>query len=349
MKKYYPILVSKKGEIVALQRMEQNVKDEISPIIEIVEDTIIKKLKTGGFEYKDDLKKFFETHWSFFGNQIIIDFSLFKRWDLHRDNVRKLLIHLIKYGVNIVPAIQKGGSKIYKEIVKELISEYGCNVCLRTSIKIDAFFEFNNDIINCIKEFGLKPNQIFLLFDIGDIDNSNYETFSKKTATTIDNLKHPLKEWADIIVSSSSFPENLTGFSVSPPVSGITRYEWESWKIINTGNRNGVVKYGDYGTKAAFYADVRFAGTVSLKYTTKEKYLIFRGEKTDNHELGHGQFIKHAKDLVKHDNYSGKDFCWGDLRYYEISIQDLDGKPGNATNWVQFSQNHHITLMNSIL
>ena len=349
MKKYYPILISKKGEIVALQRLEQNVKDEICPILEIVENTIIKNQKNGGFEYKDDLEKFFKTHWSFFGNQIIIDFSLFDRWDIHRDKIRNLLIYLTTSGVNIIPAIQKGSSKIYKDIVKELIDEYSSKVCLRTSIAIDGFFEFNNDIENFRKEFRVKPNQTILLLDLGDIYNVNFQNYSNKTAFTIDSLKYPLKDWADVVVVSSSFPENLTNFSVSPPEGRIKRYEWESWKIINSENRLNAIKYGDYGTKAALYADVGFAGTVSLKYAAKEDYLIFRGELTEKHKLGHGQFIQHTKDLVKNINYSGKDFSWGDLRYYEISTQYLDGKPGNSTNWVQYGQNHHLTLMHSIL
>ena len=352
MKKYFPILVSKKGEIVALQHLEQNVKDEISPVIEVIDASIIKKNKNGGFEYKNDLEKFFKTHWSFFGNQVIMDFSLFQRWDLHSEKIRELLIYLINSGVNIVPSIQKNSSKIYSEIVKELVDDYSCNVCVRTSILLDGFYQFNNDIKELGVGFKIRPKNIVLLLDLTEVTIDNYKSSTDRAISTIESLNYPISEWSDVIVASSSFPENLTDFLVSPPERRIKRYEWESWKIIASLDSLKEVKYGDYGTKSAIYTEVGFAGTISLKYSCKEEYIIYRGELTVNHRLGHKQFIKHSQYLVKNESYSSKEFSWGDLRYYEISLQDYEddtAKSGNTTNWVQFSQNHHLTLMHSIL
>lgn len=352
MKKYYPILVSKKGEIVALQHLEQNVKDGVSPIIEVLEQSLIKPLKSGGFEYKDDLVKFIRTHWSFFGNQIILDFSLFKRWDVHGEKVNQIITFLIKSGVNVIPCIQRNSSKIYCDIVKGLIKEYGCKVCIRTSVIKDGFFEYNKELKRFTSEYKVKPNNIILLLDLGDIGHDNYKNLTDKAILTIQGLNVPINEWNDIVVSSSSFPENLSDFSISPPERRIMRYEWESWKLINSSENLGLVKYSDYGIKSAVYVDVSFAGTISLKYSCKNEYMVFRGALTTEHRLGHRQYIRHCQDLIENKDYSGRDFCWGDLRFYEIGTQDYEdikSKTGNTTNWVQFSQNHHISLMYSIL
>ncbi|MGE5944076.1 MAG: beta family protein [Flavobacteriales bacterium] len=352
MKKYYPILVSKKGEIVALQHLEQSVKDEVSPIIEVIESSFVKVLKNNEFEYKDDLIKFFKTHWTFFGNQVVMDFSLLKKWDLHGAKVKQIIISMIKSGVNVVMAIQRNSSKIYCDIVKELINEYSCKVCIRTSVFKDGFFEYNKDLKRFASEYKIKPDNTILLLDLEDLDHDNYKSLTDKAISTIRLLDNPISEWADVIVSSSSFPENLSGFNVSPPEQRIKRYEWKIWELINSLNDLNGIKYGDYGVKSAAFVEANFAGTISLKYSSLNEYIIYRGVLTTDHKLGHRQFIRHCQDLVENKDYSGKDFSWGDLRYFEISVQDyedIQSKTGNTTNWVQFSQNHHITLMHSIL
>lgn len=352
MKKYFPILISKKGEIVALQHLEQSVKDEVSPVIEVIDSSIMKILKSGGYEYKNDLEKFFRTHWSFFGNQIIMDFSLFQRWDLHKEKIRKLLHFLLNSGVNVIPAIEKNSSKIYTDIVKELVKDYNCDICIKESVLKDGFFDFNNDVNSLAKEYGISEKNILLILDLKDIDDYSYKSLTEKAIKAIKSLNTEVADWKDIVVASSSFPENLSNFSVSPPEHRIHRYEWEVWKIITSMDSIKGVKYGDYGAKSARYVEVSFPGTISLKYTGLDSFVIFRGKLTTYHELGHRQFIKHCQELIKNESYSKKEFCWGDLRYYQTGSQDYEdvtSKTGNTTQWVQFCQNHHISLMHSIL
>lgn len=276
-------------------------------------------------------------------------FSLFDGWSLHVDQIKTLLINLIVSGVNIVLSIQKNSSSIYSSMVKELINNFNCDICIRTSNSSGGFLTFNEDIIELSSEYGVSSNNIVLLLDFGQITRDNYNIIATVAGRTILSLDASIKEWKNIVFASSSFPMSLTDFKVSKSGQRIKRYEWEAWKTIISSDALKGVKYGDYGTKSAIYADVTYQGSVSLKYTDKEDYVIYRGEITVNHRHGHGQFITHSKSLKSSQSYSGNDFSWGDLRYYEISLQDIDGKPGNATNWVQFSQNHHITLMHSIL
>ena len=72
-----------------------------------------------------------------------------------------------------------------------------------------------------------------------------------------------------------------------------------------------------------------------------------------NHIKGNGQFIDHAKALLNSLFYSGNVFSWGDGRIYEIANQDHleenKRKSGNLRTWVEISQNHHITLIDSLL
>ncbi|WP_414649380.1 beta family protein, partial [Chitinophaga sp.] len=51
-------------------------------------------------------------------------------------------------------------------------------------------------------------------------------------------------------------------------------------------------------------------------------------------------------------DYSGLTFSWGDDRidfYARQVLTDPNRKTGNARSWVEISQNHHITLLHSLL
>lgn len=357
MKKCYPILLSKKGEIVALQYLAQNVKDEISPVIEIVQASIEKKEKQKSgppkIVYKEDLEAFLKTHWSFFGNQIVFDFSLFPNIATKIDDVEKLIISLLKSGVNIIPAIQINSNSEYVKLVKTLIREYRVNVCFRTSEGSGGFDNFKDETTKLMQEISVAdPARILLLLDLGYATKDKVNIFGTIGKMSIRSLPHQVSKWLDVVLASSSFPENLGQLRVSSNCHLLPRHEWTIWNNVKKEVDLGDVKYGDFGTKHPFFEEANFAGTISIKYTTEENFLVFKGVKTEEHHDGHGQYITHCQKLTKMQEYSGKDFSWGDLRIHEISLENIkddERKTGSSTTWVQISQNHHVTLLHHLL
>lgn len=352
MKNYYPILVSKSGETVALQHLEQKVKDEICPIIEVISSTLVKykedkETKVETMHYSDKFEKFLRTHWSFFDNKVILDFSKFENFFQHRDYINSMLIRLINNGVNIALAVQVNSNGDLKDIIRNLADVFTCDVCFRFSNDSGGFLNMNNDLESMMEDCNVEMEDSYLLMDLGQIERNTYNTVGLSAGTQLQNLDYDTSDFKSVIVSSSSFPSGLSNFESRDEPHKIVRYEWALFHNLKAAIND--IKYGDYGTKAAFFKEVSYQGSVSLKYSTPKEFLIFRGQRTTDHHLGHGQFIVHAGNLVQHDGYSGNDFSWGDIKYHEISNKDQNGKPGNSTNWVQFSQNHHITLMNSIL
>ncbi len=107
------------------------------------------------------------------------------------------------------------------------------------------------------------------------------------------------------------------------------------------------MKYGDYGTKNPIYAEVGFLGTSSIKYTTEDHFVIYRGELPQNHPRGMSQYIDKAIQLIATDYYSGREFSWGDEKIYIIATEN--NRSGNPKTWVEISQNHHITILSSLL
>lgn len=351
MKKYYPILISKEGEMVCLRHLTQEVKDNVCPVIQVLKTTLLKledkKDDASSLVYDKSFEENLGIHWSFPGNKVILDFSLFDDLSKHIRTVKKLINNLIAKGVEVIPTVQINSPPVYLDLIQDLITSSNTQICLRASYKT-GIISFPNEVPDLLARISGKPNNAVLLIDLGVASETNKVMLAEMAVLTIQKL--PKNKWLDIVVASGSFPQDLTYVTPSDKVHHLPRFEWEAWRELNKHQKG--VKYGDYGTKYPVHSDAPYAGTVSIKYSTETSFVIFKGKLAKEHKHGNGQYITHAKKLVASDDYSGDDFSWGDSRILEISRQNLEDeetKPGNPATWVKISQNHHITLMDSLL
>ncbi len=357
MKKYYPILLSKTGELIALHYLAQKVKQDICPVIEMLENTIYKAVKvkkepTGEYKYDDFFEKTLTEHWSFSKNDIILDVSLFDVTSSNIALIKRIFNNLLKAGVNVIPAVQKNSERIYLDLVEELIRKYECKICIRTSNSSGGYLNMNKPVTEMLKRLNISTNNTILLVDIGQVTKEDYNDKAAIAGFAIEKLTTPVNEWSAVVVSSGSFPKDLTDFAVSDKPHKLRRYEKDVFQELITSPALTKIKYGDYGTKNAIYEEANFAGSISVKYTTDDNYVIYRGKLSGDHIHGHGQYITHAKSLVRSTDYSGSAFSWGDSKIDEISRQDVNAEkknPGSPQTWVEYSQNHHVTLLHSIL
>ncbi|MFD2968545.1 beta family protein [Sphingobacterium bambusae] len=338
MKKYYPILLSKSGELVALKNIFDEVKGGVSPIIQVLPGTDSKVLD------------FARDHWSEKNYELLIDFSLFKPFD--EEKIANLIDGLLLIGVNAIPVISIDSDPRYLTMINKLKSTFMIDrVAIRLISNNGDFLKINENIESLLTDVWLERPEVLLILDFGLINKGNTDYFTTIATKIIPSL-HAVEDFSSIIISSGSFPENLTNFLPSPNFYLIERYEWTFWKNLkSTSEYSHLISYSDYGTKNPVYVDANFAGTCSVKYTLEESYLIYRGEKSNNHPNGHGQFIDFANSLILSPEYSGETFSWGDGRVMEIAREKgkKDPKPGSLESWVQISQNHHISLIHHLL
>ncbi|CAF3384529.1 unnamed protein product [Rotaria sp. Silwood2] len=362
MKKYYPILISKQGELTAIQHLTQDVKDNICPVIEILEEILEKKIRlTKGMpkdtprqkKYNDLLEKTLYTHWSFDGNKIIFDFTYFNFANGKFEVIKNVINSLLARKVNIIFAVQSNSEAQYLDSVKEWIKKYKINVCIRISRTIGNGFDgCNKDASELLERLNISSRNVMLLIDLGYANKDNFDLLfsTAKYATLL--LTQKKKDWMGIIISSGSFPKDLSEFKTPNSVYTIKRYEWSIWEKIKKDEDFPLIKYGDYGTKYPIYEDAGYAGTISIRYTVDGNFFIYKGQKTDLHTDGHGQYISHCKKLTATEDYFGKDFSWGDMKIDEISKETIKNNKlvtGSAGTWVSISQNHHITHLHEIL
>lgn len=339
MKKYFPFLLAKAGEFTALTHLQLNVKQEIAPIIQTLD---------GSF---DKVEAFGVNHWNFKGNKLFIDFTFLSLFD--RSETKLLLDSLIKASVNVIPVLQKDSDIQLKNLVKTFfvngkISEIG----IKTLHSITDTTDTEKDVSAILGSIGIDKSKATLLFDLGFVGANSYKGLATSLSSKLKKLKDS-SDYMNIVVTSSSFPIDLTQVTPAGKAHKLPRYEWLLWKSLTSDAQiSKLITYGDYGAKHPTFSDSGFPGTCSIKYTLQDDFLIYKGKLSKEHPDGNGQYITFAKLLVKSSDYSGPTFSWGDNRidfFASQSIADPKRKTGNSTSWVEISQNHHITMLHSLL
>lgn len=150
-------------------------------------------------------------------------------------------------------------------------------------------------------------------------------------------------EIASVVVLAGVFPADLARYSVG--VASEPRAEWQTWwqEHVATPAGERLLAFGDYTTQCARYKpSPEVPGSVSLRYTTDDATLVFRGRQSNSSTgLGHEQMHGHCRLLVNRPDYDGARFSRGDHRVH--CWTDLSNGPGNAMQWRTASIVHHIT------
>lgn len=328
-KKYFPILVAKAGELAALSHLQQEIKNEICPVIQVL-DLNYEKLNT------------FLHNWNFTDNEIFLDFSILTS-NSSRD-FENFFRGLLERGVNFSPVINHSDSADYTHCVHEFL----LNNLLRECVIRCKNFNIESHRNQIIRDFSIGSEQISVIIDCGYITDTSL-AISVESAISHISSSASLKQ---IIISAGSFPVDL-GSIIQNSITHLTRFEWNFWNLIK---QNTIIDcpiyYSDYGTKHPTHRESHFRGSCSIKYSTELEFVVFRGMVPGSDNLGNNQYIVHSRNLVKSNFYSGVGFSWADDRIHHYSSLDENNhrsQPGSSQTWVEISQNHHITLLTRLL
>lgn len=264
--KYYPILLSKAGEFKALHELAPKVKNEISPVIEVLNGTIAK------------IEASLRADWAFQANQVLLDFSNYgpiTAADISSFNT--LFSNLIGASVNAVPVIQNNSPANYITLVHSLVAKHHCNICIRASNASDGLTGLNTKVANQMAAVGVTRTNTILLIDLGYAEDHNYRLLTATASSLLTGVPQR-KQWVDIVLASGSFPPDVSHLSASSTAHRQTRYEWNIYNDLLADTTLFGTKYGDYGNKHPIYGgEANFAGSCSVKYTVEDEFVIYRG------------------------------------------------------------------------
>lgn len=332
---YAPILKWKKGEQETLKQLDDKQKKVILPIIELTDysepETIIKDLKDC-YSYPVYL------------DTIIAD-----------EDDRDFLITIVDEGhkndIDIYPIC-------YVDDLADLfikLPDHTNRLGIKIPVPEDIESPTYKNIFSLLKKFQNDYNILLdIILDLDFIEDKKDANRQYRDVKEILN-KHLLNEdfYNLVIVSSTSFPENLSSVPAGGKVNyygfDFLIYKKLSEHFYTTDIKNSLV-YSDYGVTKYTGSDIdfsklRYGILPKVKYTLDESYLVLKGERDHTTRKLIKDYVDLSKEIFESHYYCGENFSFGDLEIKERALGLNKKGPGSNTNWVTISANHHIAVV----
>ncbi|MDJ1504984.1 beta family protein [Xanthocytophaga agilis] len=379
---YSPVMKLRASEMQALKMLSTPVKENIIPVIQLlpIKDEI-EQLKYLSTRVRELLGAFIGSNMKFYA-----DFDLIES-DSSSDlsYISKFLSMVSQQQIGFIPVITfVQESPAYLQLIKDNYLHHG--ICVKPpqyrlrTVAIDIFCNYLNDALSSyMKHFNIDESMVDILLDLNFIDHFDFDpsddgfTLPERIIQIISGISNKEK-FRSIIISGGSFPEDLTGY-VQDTETYSARHEWDIWKEIRAALPDLPLRYADYGNIHPTFNPQQEShqGTCSIKYTTEDDFLVYKGRLSNKHEDGHGQYVNKSKALLVNPVYSGPNFSWGDKMINDIangitppvktrktltrrtstrkSSNQTEPKipTGNAGQWVQFTFNHHMTKITQLM
>jgi len=360
---YIPILRWKLAERKALEKLFQQDRENLTPLIEFVMPSATTKkqgnkiviTKTSKEKLTEMLSSVADDFLKSCGqNTIFIDVHLLDS-DVRASSFEQILSSSNKLNlfsvpvIYIIPVTSTSADMATRTIAINYAKSSGHGLCIR--IDRSHFDEKNlsSHISKFITDNKLDIKNIDLLVDLGVVGQDTVTDDIVKKLAQIPNINN----WRSFIISAGAFPKNLTEF-MPGKVHELNRLDWKLWESIKDTDLSRVPFFSDYTIQCPIYDPVNIRGSVSVRYTDNDKWWIFRGkkpgvidQKTKEKGPGLEQYIDHAKTLTGESfsqHYKGANYSFGDAEITRIA-EPKNKKPGNPTTWLTVGINHHITLV----
>lgn len=345
---YVPCLKWKLGEYQAVYRLNDAIKNNFTPLIEVPEI---------GWDFeKGENIRTLEKHLELFTKRVankwgkascIIDLRCIQPSSKMQGGVQPVRFIFNKLRENCcsaIPTINLNNDNAYQQEIKTILKEDKNGLCLRISLVQASKQTLKKDIDRILEILTIQSEEIHLILDIEAPNYIPLDGFIKLIKIIISNLPY-LNKWRTFSILGTSIPE--TKSSIKKGVSILYRYEWLLYKKIIKDflkEKLRLPTFSDYvinHPRILPPLDMRlFNPSAIIKYTIDDKWFMVKGKGTKE-ENGFKQFRDLSKIIISTQHYCGPNFSYGD-DYIEKCANGNTKTPGNLTTWIQVGTNHHI-------
>ncbi|MHC4398292.1 MAG: beta family protein [Planctomycetota bacterium] len=353
-RQYIPILKGKAGEYDALVHLSPGVKPQLIPIIEVPP---IEWKYAGPLGTPSEPKRTIDEHVNEIPENIrrcwgtdlpvFIDLLHVGEYDSLANGTHPLAYvfdQCRRLGVQAIPVTGLHRSSKYQNAVIDAVQRDGQGVCIRVDRQQCASAtSLVSQLQRLLPTLNVAFGEVDLILDLGAI--SQGETSELRTIATSAVSELPnLEDWRRIALAATAMPGSVTRDMNRFSVKRIPRVEWRVWQgIAKAREVTRIPNFSDYGVNHPEYPDVDWR-EISLggkiRYTAKELWVIVKGCKLED---AGDQFHKLAQKLREQPEFCSRSFSWGDSRI--ASCANLESGPGNLTNWIAFTTNHHLRFV----
>ncbi|MBB1100141.1 hypothetical protein H5R88_08600 [Limosilactobacillus sp. WF-MT5-A] len=313
-----PVLEDKKGEIDAIDKLSNVVKENILPLFFINVPSVTPRDKNK-IENEDNVT----------ADKIINEKLETKLLKLSGLGIKRILIDMTRCK-NLETVIHYIISM--KQLDNLVIIDHN-----NFNKKSSDYIYISKDYFNLLNSKKLSKYKN-IIFDLQYIGKSNTQIVINEAMAALKNASKHSNIFLVSGVVPIAVPHN------AQPINSDDYRILRSEKIIFNAVKEQVDKkmklnYGDYTTVPPEKFEnetIQYSSTpVQIKYTEANYYYFFRNGKRS----GKYSYLPNCEKVKKLSNFN-KDHCWGDTFIWN----DKCPRKGNTTQWAAVSINHHITL-----
>lgn len=344
---YVPVLRWKRGEWLALKYLDEGVRSQITPLVEIPPSRFWPRKDEQSLDIDGRVSEIADAILESWGGSapLLVDLGLVNTSVLRTSNGGHLLSRFSdearKRGIRVIPVtglIRDGG---YQSAALDMAVQDGEGLCLRLGLDELGHAGLAEEIDSLMGEFGLSHADVDLAVDLGLVQQPAMAL--RGILSRIPNLG----AWRTFTMISGAFPRDLTGFKIG--THELPRADWLTWRNEIVGSapkQTRPPRFGDYTIQHPIFSEPPLGANVSasIRYTSDEHWIILRGEGLRKQGgTGHRQYIAHSILLRERPEYCGPGFSYGDRYIDEIATMGL--KPGSPETWIRAGVNHHVTFV----
>jgi hypothetical protein len=338
---YVPMLKSKQGEFSALKQLSDDMDSLVTPMLEC-----LPIAPDGAREHIATFSRRLVGSW-FRGKPIFLDMNKLSR-DAEMANGYEatawLYDRLDENGIQAIPVWSPGANAAVPQSIRDIAQRHDRGVCLRLPKNLFLNASSIPLIRRDIAALELEPSQIDVIVDFFQITEGELITYRDLMPLILGRIPN-LEDYRSFTLASGAFPDGPSTFR-GPGTYELPRRDWMLWSHL-ASNASQLVRmpsFGDYATifpRAEELDTSQMRPAASIKYTTEDAWIVFRGTKTSGRE-GFEQYRSLARQVVAHEKFKGTDHCSGDRRIVECA--EGISTTGNPASWVGHVMAHHITF-----
>lgn len=325
---YVPILKSKSAELNALKDLSPIEKGRVTPLIEVLPDTIPDEAK---------LKAFAKKLASAFGSKdpVFIDLS--------KIDAKKIALKQFESaGLKLIPVVSHTDKPAYHKLVGSFE-----RACLRLDVNFLFGDQSASEVKVLIESLNKKPTNIDLIIDFGTIEPNSAPRNAQAARLSLGRLPF-LNELRGIFVSATSFPSDLSGIR-RDTILRIPREDWHMFLQLRSLSQSPSIGFSDYAIQNPEVANIdpRIISISSqLRITEKNDWLWIKGRSTKTASYEYIRKVCQAA-IDNSDPPIDANLSAGD----KFILQCASGATGtgNATTWRQAGFSRHFAVVLSQL
>lgn len=342
---YMPILLTKRGERIAMRETRAAVKDRLEPMWVVAPPSESKTLD----EAAGSAAKELAADWG--AREAFVD-TLYLGDEATTAGDHPLF-HVVTSaraaGVPLIPVTGPDRTPQHLATVARLARLPGPlagRVCLRLNFADALQLTLPPasrmwSLPDLLVTLGVAPDSVDLILDFGE--QTGAPAAAASLAYTLVAALPALPDWRSITFAATNVPASLAGYTQNA-ITALPRLEWDAYAALTALAPPRLVRFGDYGVQnpdIPLGVDGRFLRIFSqIRYSTDSQWLIARGQELKVHGNGHVAAL--ASLLTAHPDFAGRSFSVGDAWLVDCATGALPST-GSPERWRRVGTSHHLS------